>query len=389
MASVGILGEILSKNCIKRDEGASYMLNFKVFSFSLILALAAVVSPRASARDDIADIDDLESRIDDLMQDYDGDNIPGAAVAIYSDEHILFQKNYGLRNLESRELVTSDTNFRTASLTKAFTATAILQLVEAEKVQLQASLTEIFKDFPTYGKGITLHHLLSHTSGLLDYENLLPSDSSKQVTDRDVLEIMKRQRSTYFSPGTRFRYSNTGYAILAEIVSAVSGKKFHQYLVEHIFEPLGMDATLAYVQGENSISNRAYGYSMLTSGYKRSDQSQTSAVLGDGGIYSSTMDLRNWHVMWTGGSSVLTSESSIIMTTPKKLNNGSDTQYGYGWFVDMFDGNRRISHTGSTVGQKHSIAIFPEKKLGIVILTNRQNSAPWLITDKLAHLLLK
>lgn len=365
------------------------MLNFKVFSFSLAITVAAAVSPRASALDGEIQISDIESRIDELMQDYDGDNIPGAAVAIYSDEHVLIQKNYGLRNLEARELVTTDTNFRTASLTKAFTATAILQLVEAEKVSLQTSLPEIFKDFPAYGKGITLHHLLSHTSGLLDYENLLPSDSSKQVTDRDVLEIMKRQRSTYFSPGTRFRYSNTGYAILAEIVSTVSGKRFHQYLIEHIFKPLSMDTSLAYVPGENSISNRAYGYSMLTSGYKRSDQSRTSTVLGDGGIYSSTMDLRNWHVMWSGGSSVLTPESSIIMTTPKKLNNGSDTQYGYGWFVDLFDGNRRISHTGSTVGQKHSIAIFPDKKLGIVILTNRQNSAPWLITDKLAHLLLK
>ncbi len=364
------------------------MLNFKVFLYPLILAVAAVVTPKASALDGVLNVGDLESRIDELMQDYDGDNIPGAAVAIYSDEHVLIQKNYGLRNLEARELVTSDTNFRTASLTKAFTATAILQLVEAEKVSLQTNLTEIFKDFPAYGKRITLHHLLSHTSGLLDYENLLPSDSSKQVTDRDVLEIMKRQRSTYFSPGTRFRYSNTGYAILAEIVSAVSGKRFHQYLIEHIFRPLGMDTSLPYVPGENSISNRAYGYSMLTNGYKRSDQSQTSAVLGDGGIYSSTMDLRNWHVMWSGGSSLLTPESSIIMTTPKKLNNGSDTQYGYGWFVDMFDGNRRISHTGSTVGQKHSIAIFPEKKLGIVILTNRQNSAPWLIQDKIAHHIL-
>lgn len=389
MASVGILGEILSKNCIKRDEEAHYMLNFKVFSISLAITVAAAVSPKASALDGVVHVGDLESRIDELMQDYDGDNIPGAAVAIYSDEHALIQKNYGLRNLEAGELVTYDTNFRTASLTKAFTATAILQLVEAEGISLQTNLTQIFRDFPAYGKGITLHHLLSHTSGLLDYENLLPSDSSKQVTDRDVLEIMKRQRSTYFSPGTRFRYSNTGYAILAEIVSAVSGKRFHQYLIEHIFKPLSMYTSLAYVPGENSISNRAYGYSMLTSGYKRSDQSQTSAVLGDGGIYSSTMDLRNWFMMWTGGSSVLTPESSLIMTTPKKLNNGSDTQYGYGWFVDMFDGNRRISHTGSTVGQKHSIAIFPEKKLGIVILTNRQNSAPWLITDKLAHLLLK
>ncbi len=365
------------------------MLNFKLFSFFGLLALAAAFGPSASALDDVTKADDLESSIDALMQDYDGENVPGAAVAIYSDKGVLLEKNYGLRNLEAREPVTSDTNFRTASLTKAFTATAILQLVEAEEITLQTTLTEIFKDFPSYGQNITLHHLLSHTSGLLDYENLLPSDSSKQVTDADVLEIMKRQRSTYFSPGTRFRYSNTGYAILAEVISAVSGERFHQYLAQHIFKPLGMYGTLAHVAGENTIDNRAYGYSMLTNGYKRSDQSQTSAVLGDGGIYSSTMDLLNWFVMWTGGLSVLTPDSSKLMTTPKKLNNGSVTQYGYGWFIDIFDRNRRISHTGSTIGQKHSIAIFPDKKLGIVILTNRQNSAPWLISDKIARLILK
>lgn len=364
-------------------------MNFKIISLSLILATAGLFCHRAIALEGFFSTEGLESKIDELMQDYDGDNIPGAAVAIYSEDQVLIQKNYGLRNLEDFELVTSDTNFRIASLTKAFTATAILLLVEEEKISLHTNLTEIFKNFPLYGKAITIHHLLSHTSGLLDYENLLPSDSSKQVTDADVVEIMKRQRSAYFSPGARFRYSNTGYAILAEIVSAVSGKKFSQYLAQHIFKPLGMDATLAYVQGEHSISNRAYGYSMLTSGYKRSDQSQTSTVLGDGGVYSSAMDMRKWHLMWTGGLSVLASESSQLMTTPKKLNNGSITPYGYGWFVDTFDGVRRVSHKGSTIGQKHSIAIFPDKKIGILILTNRQNSAPWLITDKIARLIFK
>jgi CubicO group peptidase (beta-lactamase class C family) len=354
-----------------------------------MLSAASIIGHQAFALNGEVHPADLDASIDELMQDYDGENIPGAAVAVYSDDKVLVQKNYGLRNLEDGEVVTSDTNFRTASLTKAFTATAILQLVDEEKISLTTSLTEIFKDFPSYGKSITVHHLLSHTSGLLDYENLLPNDSSKQVTDADVVEIMKRQRSTYFSPGARFRYSNTGYAVLAEIVSAVSGERFQQYLVNHIFKPIGMDATIAHVQGENYVTNRAYGYSMLTSGYKRSDQSQTSAVLGDGGIYSSTMDMLHWHIMWTGGLSVLTPESSKLMTTPKNLNNGSSTQYGYGWFVDTFEGSRRISHTGSTIGQKHSIAMFPDKKIGIIILTNRQNSAPWLITDKIARLILR
>jgi len=332
--------------------------------------------------------DDLAQKVDGLMQDYDGDNIPGASLAIFSEDKVLLQKNYGLRNLENHEFVDSSTNFRTASLTKAFTATAIMQLNESGKLDLNSSLQDLFEDFPAYGSKITIHHLLTHTSGLLDYENLIPANQQGQVTDRDVLKIMQKQRSTYFTPGTRFRYSNTGYAILAEVVSKISERPFHEYLKEQIFEPLGMTETVAHVAGENAVNNRAYGYSLLTSGYKRTDQSQTSAVLGDGGVYSSSEDLRKWHRMWDGGDGVLSEASKSRMVTANRLQNGTLTKYGYGWFIDDFEGQRRISHTGSTIGQKHSIAIFPERKLAILILTNRENSAPWLIGDRIAKLIL-
>ena len=332
---------------------------------------------------------DLGQKVDELMQDYDGENIPGASVAIFFEDKILLQKNYGLRNLENHDVVDSYTNFRTASLTKAFTATAIMQLYEAGKLDLNSAMPALFENFPSYGSKITVHHLLTHTSGLLDYENLVPVNQPGQVTDSDVLEIMQKQRSTYFTPGTRFRYSNTGYAILAEIVKKISQRPFHEYLREHIFEPLGMSGSVAFVAGENAVNDRAYGYSMLTSGYKRTDQSQTSAVLGDGGIYSSCEDFRKWHSMWDGGLSVLTEASKSRMLTANRLPNGTLTQYGYGWFIDEFEGHRRFYHTGSTIGQKHSIAIFPEKRLALLILTNRENSAPWLIVDRIAKIILK
>ena len=321
--------------------------------------------------------------------DYDGDNIPGASVTIFTQDQFLVQKNYGLRDLEAKQLVESSTNFRTASLTKAFTATAIMQLVDSEKLNLNSTLTELFATFPSYGSKITVHHLLSHTSGLLDYENLIPANYPGQVSDHDVLNLMRKQRTTYFAPGTRFRYSNTGYAILAEIVQKVSQTTFHRYLKEHIFDPLGMTQTVAFVKNENSITNRAYGYSLLTSGYRRTDESTTSAVLGDGGIYSSADDFIWWYRMWTGGPSVLTSNSVNKMMTPNRLSNGSLTRYGYGWSVDNFEGHGRISHTGSTIGQKHVIIVFPKEKLGILIFTNRENSAPWLIADRIAKLILE
>lgn len=332
--------------------------------------------------------DDLASQIDRMMQDYDGNNIPGASVGIFEGNRIRLYKNYGLRNLENTESVTSETNFRIASLTKAFTATAVMQLVEAQRIDLNDTLTDLFDDFPSYGSKITVHHLLSHTSGLLDYENFSKQTLQNQVTDSDVVELMKQQRSTYFTPGSRFRYSNTGYAILAEIVRIRSQTTFHNYLKEHIFSELGMHETVAHVQGENSVNSRAYGYSMVGSSYRRDDQSSTSAVLGDGGIYSSTSDLFNWYKMWIHGSQVLTSESQKLMTTPKQITNGTKTKYGYGWVVDTFKGHERISHTGSTVGQRHALTILPKKQIGIIILTNRQNSAPWLIVDKIADILL-
>lgn len=331
---------------------------------------------------------DLAREVDNLMQDYDGESIPGASLAIFHRNQILLQRNYGLRDLEMREPAESSTNFRIASLTKAFTASAIMQLSESANLDINSKLTEIFDDFPSYGSRITLHHLLTHTSGLYDYENLIPANYPGQIKDSDVLELMKKQRSTYFTPGTRFRYSNTGYAILAQVVSKISGITFQDYLRDRIFTPLGMSHSVAYVDGENFVTNRAYGYSLLTSGYTRNDQSPTSAVLGDGGIYSSIQDFGAWYRMWVGEPGVLSPKSIAQMLTPNRLANGDVTRYGYGWFIDEFENHPRLSHTGSTVGQKHAFAIFPDQNLGILILTNRTNSAPWLIVDKIARMIL-
>jgi len=331
---------------------------------------------------------DLEEEIDRLMQAYDGDTVPGASVAIYKDGETLIQKNYGLRDLETRATVTSKTNFRTASLSKAFTATAIMQLVESQKLDLNSRLTDIYKEFPSYGVAITVHHLLTHTSGLIDYEDLVDSSNPRQVTDADVLKLMIKQRRTYFQPGSRFKYSNTGYAVLAEIVAKTSGKAFQDYLQENIFLPLSMTDTVAYVNGQNTVNNRAYGYSPSSNNYRRTDQSQTSAVLGDGGIYSSIEDFTNWYRMWDGHERVISPQIILEMVTPNRLTNGSLTNYGYGWFIDKFNGVRHISHTGSTIGQKHAISYFPDKHLAILILTNRENSAPWQIVERIARLLL-
>jgi len=330
----------------------------------------------------------LEQQVDRLMSPYSKPNVPGAAIGIFRGPDILLAKAYGLRDLEHQQDHTIKTNFRTASLSKAFTSTAIMQLIESGQLRLTTTITEIFPNFPEYGSGITIKHLLSHTSGLHDYELLMPPNYQGQITDKGVLDLLATERSGYFTPGSRFRYSNSGYAILACIVEKITSLPFQDYLRDHIFLPLQMHQTVAYVKNYNDVVERAYGYSPNGNAFKFTDQSSTSAVLGDGGIYSSIQELHQWIQMWNGGNSVLSPGSMTSMTEPNRLNNGQATNYGFGWFVEQYKGTRKISHTGSTIGQKHAIAFFPEKNLGIVILANRENAAPWEISDSIAAVLL-
>ncbi len=155
--------------------------------------------------------DKLNLKLDSLFSEYNVPN-PGAAVEIISHGKVIFQKGYGYANLEEKIPINSQTNFRLASVTKQFTATAVLLLIERGKLSFDDKLTDLFPGFPKYGEKITVKNLLNHTSGLIDYEDLIPDTATIQVTDHDVLQSMMKQDSTYFEPGTKWQYSNTGYA---------------------------------------------------------------------------------------------------------------------------------------------------------------------------------
>jgi CubicO group peptidase (beta-lactamase class C family) len=227
-------------------------------------------------------------------------NVPGAATTVIKDGHIVFQRSYGVRDLHSLEKIDEHTNFRLASVTKQFTAMAIMLLVHDGKLQYNERLTDIFPDFPEYGRTITVRMLLNHTSGLQDYEDLMPHSAPQvpreqnQIEDTGVLDLLKRQNSTKFPPGSRWKYSNSGYVLLGVIVHKVSGISFPDFLHERIFSPMGMNNTVAYVCGQNQVPNRAFGHSFENGTWKQTDQSPTSATLGDGGIYSSVEELAKW-----------------------------------------------------------------------------------------------
>ncbi len=303
-------------------------------------------------------------QIDTLFKAYDGD-VPGAALMVIHRSKPVIVRSYGLAEVERKIPITSQTNFRLASLTKQFTAMAIMLLVERGKLTYETTLPAIFTDFPNYGKQITIRHLLQHTSGLIDYEDLIPPTATTQVLDKDVLIMMKSQDSTYFPPGTQFRYSNSGYAILAMIVERLSGKRFAQFLRDEIFQPLGMVNTVAFEQGISVVPNRAFGYHIQGDSVFFSDQSVTSAVLGDGGIYSSVDDLYKW-------DQALYTEKLVHRATLDAAFQPGLEHYGFGWYCDTFKGKRRVYHTGSTCGFRNVIMRLPDEQLTIIILTNRR-----------------
>jgi CubicO group peptidase (beta-lactamase class C family) len=323
----------------------------------------------------------LEEKVDQIFSPYTGENIPGAAVMIIQDGNPILQKTYGMANLEKEIPVSTKTNFRLASVSKQFIAMCTLMLIEAKKLDYSTTLVEIFSDFPEYGKTITILNLLQHTSGLVAYEDLIPDSATVQVTDTDVLQMMMEQDSTYFPPGTSFRYSNSGYAVLAKIVEKISGISFAKFLKKNIFDPVGMNNTVAYQKGISELPNRAFGYTVSDDSISFSDQSLTSAVLGDGGIYSSIEDLYNWDQTLFTNKLVRQETLNLAFTPNLEI-------YGFGWRIDEYKGHSRVHHTGSTCGFRNVIQRFPIDHFTVIILTNRRDPDVALLAEKLVDLYL-
>ena len=324
-----------------------------------------------------------EKEIDKIFADYNRNDLPGAAVMVAQDGDIIFEKGYGLANVEKKIPVTVETNFRLASVTKQFTAMSILMLIERGQLKFETTLTDLFPEFPSFGKKITIKNLLQHTSGLIDYEDLIPDSTTVQVKDKDVLAMTMKTDSTYFRPGSKHQYSNTGYAILAIIIEKISGKPYRDFVKENIFDPLGMNNTLAFEKNINEVKNRAYGYKITNGIPEFADQSITSAVLGDGGIYSSVIDLYKWdQALYTEkliGRKYLDDSWTNGVTT-----SGVEFLYGYGWRLETYKTNKVVYHTGSTRGFRNIIYRVPAKHFTIIILTNRDEGSEFS-TLELAH----
>jgi CubicO group peptidase (beta-lactamase class C family) len=338
--------------------------------------------------------DQRVKQVDGLFSALIAEREPGAAVLVVNDGGVIFERGYGLADLRSSRPIDAQTNFRLASVTKQFTAAAVMLLVRNQKLRYEDVLTEIFPDFPEYGRAITVRHLLNHTSGLPDYEDLMPpADPARpieqvQISDTGALGLLKSQASAKFKPGEKWSYSNSGYVVLGLVVEKVSGRTFAGFLQERIFRPLKMTGTVAYVRGRNEVPNRAFGYSRDDGRWKDTDQSPTSATFGDGGVYSSLSDLLKWdealrrHTLLTDAemrSALTPVHAPGGLPTDPTDPDGSAAEYGFGWFLNPWRGHARMWHDGDTSGFRTAIQRFTGDGLTVIVLCNRTDlDAPGL-----------
>jgi len=338
-------------------------------------------------------------QIDTIFSALKSNDAPGAAVLVVQHGKPVFSHGYGVTDLRTLHAIDAQTNFRLASFTKQFTATCIMLLVRDGKLRYDDHLTDVFPDFPAYGRSITVRNLLNHTSGLPDYEDILakqypdtPPEKIPQILDAAVLKLLEQQTAGKFPPGSKWEYSNSGYATLAMIVARVSGQPFGQFLQERIFAPLKMTNTLAYEKGKNEVPHRAYGHTREKDGWQETDQSPTSAVLGDGGIYSSLDDLARWDRALRDHTLLSAAEMQPALTPVRPTNgapkspDGDALSYGFGWFLDPYNSHKRMSHDGETIGFRTTIQRFPDDDLTIIVLANRSDANPEQLALKVADL---
>jgi len=314
---------------------------------------------------------DPESQIDELTRAYQG-AVPGAGLVVLRDGVPIVRRAYGLADVEQGVAATPATNYRLASMTKQFTAAAILLLAEDGRLSIDDPVRRWLPTLPDAADGMVIRHWLTHRSGILDYEDLIPEGTSTPLHDADALALLETHDRVHFPPGTSYRYSNSGYVLLSLIVGRASGMDFGSFLRERIFQPLGMCNSLAHVASISQVPHRAFGYSHAGDSWIRTDQSLTSATLGDGGVYSSIDDLAKWDAA-LGDRRLLRPETLELAFAPATSTDVAAVQYGFGWRIS---GETRW-HTGETLGFQSVILRYVAHGLTVILLTNRNDPAPY------------
>lgn len=342
---------------------------------SNIVFLLLLVFTRGAAQP--ASTTSEQSQVDSLLKTIYKTNDPGISISINKNGTRVFKNSYGVANPETKTNLDSKTNFNIGSLTKQFTALAILQLVENKKISLDDHLG---KFFPTLDKKlaetITVKELLTHSSGIIDHYALTDTKNLKHAHMNDVLNAIKDVDSTYFPPGSHFRYSNTAYCLLSLIIERVSGVSYAQYLKKNIFLPLEMKKTVVWNEKEK-IEHEASGYEFdsTTNSFKNSGANENIffSTEGDGGIYTSIDDYLKWFAALQSGKIFPKEIIRQARSSQFLIDKENHLGYGYGWFIDDSSAPVKVYHSGSNGGFRSYSFSIPEKNFVIVIFSNRDD----------------
>jgi CubicO group peptidase (beta-lactamase class C family) len=348
----------------------------------LLAALLVACSPRAQAGDptplplqtDAA----LEAEVDDIFREHDSTHSPGCAVAVVQEGQLVLSQGYGVANLDHRIPLRSTSVFRIASVSKQFTAAAILLLAHDGVLALDDDVRRFIPELPEFDRTITIGDLIHHTSGLRDYLVLLTLSGvpiTDEITDTHVLDLLSRQEDLNFPPGQEFLYSNTGYVLLAEIVRRASGESLRQYARERLFRPLGMQQTHFHDDAGEVVPERATGYAVEGGQYK--EAVLRMSIVGDGGLFTSVRDLARWESVFVGPLPPEQDPRHRVvrilregMTRLGHQAGGSRLNYGFGTYRSALGRLETVEHSGSFAGYEANVIRVPSERTSIMVLCN-------------------
>jgi CubicO group peptidase (beta-lactamase class C family) len=330
------------------------------------------------------------TKIDQLFADYAKPDSPGCSLAIYRNGAIAYARGYGMASLELGVPITPQTVFDIGSISKQFTAFSILLLQQRGGVSVEDDIRKFLPEIPDYGQRITLHHLMTHTSGMRDYAGLfdLAGVPEQNLTnDQDALDLIVRQKALNFPPGEEWDYSNTGFFLLSQVVKRVTGKTLRDFEQENIFIPLGMSSTQIFNDHRQIIPHRATGYACdegkKSFGVEMSNFEQT----GDGSVQTSVEDLLRWdenfYTPKIGGADLIR-QMQVVGT----LNNGKEHGYAGGLMISAYRGQPTVRHGGAWAGYRAELLRFPRQHTSVAVLCNVAQSAPSVRADHVADIVL-
>jgi CubicO group peptidase (beta-lactamase class C family) len=364
-------------------------------SFGLIVvglavgASGAIPAGAQSSRAAAAAADSTPARVDSIFARWDHVNSPGCAVGVSRNGEMVYERGYGMSNMEYAIAITPKSIFHVASISKQFTAFSILLLEQDGKLSTTDDVRKYIPELPSYGKTITIDHLLHHTSGLRDQWDLLGLSDWRDddlITEEDVMRVVPRQKELNFEPGDEYLYSNTGFTLLAVIVKRVSGKSLRDFADERIFKPLGMTSTHFHDDHTMIVPNRTQAYQPRRGG-GWAISIPVFDTYGATSLFTTVGDLLKWEHNFAdakvGGQALITK-----FTTPGKLNDGTPITYARGVVVDKYRGLLTVGHSGADAGYRADVVRFPDQHLAVAALCNLANINPSQLTRQVAAVYL-